>query len=110
MPLPRVVAAATAAVLVCAGVAQAQSTSSFTIVNQTGEAIVAVYAGPSTDPVWGPNILQQRIRSGETMILTLQTGRQGCLFDLKYDFADGDTFEEYEVDVCRIRGEEYILE
>jgi len=109
-PLVPMISAALLVAANAAHAAHAQNASSFTIVHRTGEAIVAVYAGPSTDDHWGDNILAERIRSDMTMEVTLQTGRFGCMFDLKYDFADGDTFEEYKVNVCNIRGEQYVLE
>ncbi|SDY65026.1 hypothetical protein SAMN05444340_11372 [Citreimonas salinaria] len=82
----------------------------FTLDNNTGYTITAVFAAPSEDDDWGPNILGERIAHRETMEVTLDTETSGCMWDLRYEFSDGEFFEEYEVDVCRISGESYILE
>lgn len=82
----------------------------FTLDNNTGYTITAVFAGPSDDEYWGPNILEEAIRHRESMEVTLDTENSGCMWDIRYEFADGDVFEEFDVDVCRIDGESYILE
>jgi hypothetical protein len=116
MPLPLLpsrhscaVAAFAAAALVSVTMAQAQSQSTFTLVNQTGYTMTAVFAGPSHDDDWGNNILSGRARNGETVTIKLRTGQFGCLFDLRYEFSDGDAFEEYEINVCRINGQNYVI-
>lgn len=83
---------------------------SFTLDNNTGYTVTAVFAGPSDADFWGPNILGERIGHWETMEVTLDTAQFGCMWDIRYEFADGDVFEEYDVDICRIDGESYTIE
>ena len=82
----------------------------FTLENKTGYTITAVYAGPSAENNWGPNILVEPIPHRQTLEVTLDTTTYGCMWDVRYEFADGDVFEEFEVDICRIDGENYTLE
>ena len=83
---------------------------SFEMVNSTGYTISGVYAGPSNESAWGPNVLEEAIANGETLVVTLDTSGYGCVWDLKFVFSDGDEHEEYEVDICRIDGQSYIIE
>lgn len=110
MSIRSVTAAVLAATLATASVAVAQSMVVFTVSNHTGVTLTAVYAGPSSSDNWGHNILDVPTRDGEGVVVTLDTGSGGCWFDLRYEFADGDVFEEYEVDVCAISGQDYVLE
>lgn len=110
MSIRSVTAAVLAATLATAPVAVAQSMVVFTVSNHTGVTLTAVYAGPSSSDHWGHNILDVPTRDGEGVVVTLDTGSGGCWFDLRYEFADGEVFEEYEVDVCAISGQDYVLE
>lgn len=83
---------------------------SFEMVNRTGYAITGIYAGPSNESSWGPNVLQGRINSGHTVVITLDSAGYGCSWDLKYVFSDGDEYEEYDVNICAIDGEQYIIQ
>jgi hypothetical protein len=35
---------------------------------------------------------------------------QECRYDFRYEFSDGDAYEEYAVNVCDIDGDEFIIE
>lgn len=98
------------AVLVICLALPATAESSFEMANETGYTITAVHAGPSNESFWGPNVLQGRIASGETVVITLDSTGYGCIWDLKYVFSDGDEFEEFEVDICSIDGDTYIIQ
>lgn len=111
MSIRSVTAAALAVALSAAApAALAQSMVVFTVENHTGSTLTAIFAGPSSSDDWGYNILDVPTRNGEGVVVTLDTGAGGCWFDLRYEFADGDVFEEYEVDVCAISGQDYVLE
>ncbi len=83
---------------------------SFEMVNETGHTITGVYAGPSNESSWGPNVLNGRIASGEVVVITLDSAGYGCIWDLKYVFSDGEEYDEYEVDICEIDGEKYVIQ
>lgn len=90
--------------------APAFADGTFEMVNRTGYTITGVYAGPSNESAWGPNVLESTITDGQTLVVTLDTDGYGCIWDLKYVFSDGDEVEEYEVDICRIDGTRYTIE
>ncbi len=81
----------------------------FDLVNKSDYMITEVYAGPSNENSWGDNILSGQIQPGEELIVTLDTDGYGCLWDIMYVFSDGDTFEEFEVDICKINGDQFII-
>lgn len=102
----------TAALLAAAAVSAAASAQSVfsevTIYNGSGVAITAVYAGPSSDPEWGYNTLDvAQVWPGDDLIVTMTNETGECFYDLRYDFEDGDVYEEYEVNICDINGERF---
>ena len=105
----RVFAAALLFAAVLSATASAQSVhSEVTIHNGSGVAITAVYAGPSSQPEWGYNTLDvDQVWPGEDLIITMSNDTAECLYDLRYDFADGEVYEEYEVNICAINGERF---
>lgn len=104
----RMFALALAVSLTATGAVIAQAFSStFTISNYSGSELIGVYAGPSSDPNWGLNILTEVIYHGEDFVVTLNDPVGNCYWDLRYEFADGTVFEEYEVDICVINGETF---
>ena len=62
----------------------------------------------SSSDDWGPNILRDRIRSGQTVTVTIDDARV-CEFDFRYEFSDKDAYEEYEIDICEIDGEQFVI-
>lgn len=40
----------------------------------------------------------------------LDSSGYGCIWDLKNVIFDGDEFEEYEVDICSIDGDKYVIQ
>ncbi|WP_417497625.1 hypothetical protein [Maricaulis sp.] len=105
----RLFAAALLAAAALSASATAQSVySQVTVYNGSGVAITAVFAGPSSQPDWGHNILDTaQVGSGEDLVVTLSNEDGECFYDLGYDFADGDVFEEYQVDICAANGQRF---
>jgi hypothetical protein len=76
-----------------------------------GYSLTAVYAGPSSYDEWGPNILDRQARQGDSVSVTIGLrDAQECRYDFRYEFSDGDAYEEYAVNVCDIDGDEFIIE
>lgn len=88
----------------------AAAAAGFDLVNKSGYTITEVYAGPSNESNWGDNILDGQIRNGEELEVTLDTSGYGCFWDVMYVFSDGDTFEEFDVDICTIDGDSFVIE
>ena len=93
-----------------ASVAQARSVS-FDVINNTGYTLTALYAGPSSFDDWGSNVLDRPAQDGTSVSITIQLPNANeCRFDFRYEFSDGDAYEEYAINVCEIDGDEYIIE
>jgi hypothetical protein len=93
-----------------ASVAQARSIS-FDVVNHTGYTLTAIYTGPSSFDDWGQNILDRPARHGESVTITIDLhDPRECRYDFRYEFSDGDAYEEYAINICDIHGEQYIIE
>lgn len=100
-------AVATAALL-CSSVASAKDVS-FSVVNKTDGTMKALYGGPSSSGNWGENILQGKIKPGQTLEVTIN-GTTTCKYDFRYELVDHEPLEEYGIDICAIDGEEFVIE
>lgn len=82
------------------------ASATFEVANKTKSTLTAIYGGPSSSDEWSDNVLREQIAPGETVTITL-SDLVGCKYDFKYDFADRETYEEYQVDVCAINGQSF---
>lgn len=80
--------------------------ATFDVANKTKATLTAIYGGPSSSDEWSDNFLSERIAPGETVTITI-TDMVGCKYDFKYDFADRQSYEEYEIDICKINGQSF---
>jgi hypothetical protein len=80
----------------------------FSVVNQTGSPMKALYGGPSSSGEWGSNILQGTIPSGGTLSVTIG-GTSVCQYDFRYEIEGHEPIEEYAVDICAIDGKEFVI-
>ncbi|WP_339739810.1 hypothetical protein [uncultured Maricaulis sp.] len=105
----RLFAAALLSAAALSASASAQSVySQITVYNDSGVAITAVFVGPSSQPDWGQNTLDTaQVWPGDDLVVTMSNENGECLYDLRYDFADGDVFEEYQVDICAANGQRF---
>jgi hypothetical protein len=92
------------AALVATNAAQSQSQSTaFTLVNRTSSPLIRFYASPSGTRSWEEDIMDGKIlRPGQSVRVTINDGRQACIYDIRGDFADGDKVEDYKVNICKI--------
>lgn len=104
----KIIAAAAAALALCSSIAHARDVS-FSVVNKTTGTMKALYGGPSSSGNWGSNILQGKIKPGETLSVTI-SDTSTCKYDFRYELDDSEPLEEYGVDICAIDGEEFVIE
>jgi hypothetical protein len=103
--------AACVAALAFSAPAFAQSESiSFDLVNDTDYTLVYLYISvPSTDS-WEEDILgDQVVGPGETVDVTIDDGLDGCEYDLRADFEDGESLILGSYDFCEIDGGEIVV-
>ena len=73
------------------------------IANKSGYTIVAFHASRSNLTDWQENILGgKKIPSGESMIIDIDDGTKGCIYDFKATFSDGDEVVSEKNDVCEL--------
>lgn len=105
----RFVQAAAAAALVLASSFAFAGSIDFTVQNETGYTLTGLYGGPSSEEDWGGNILSGRIPPGAEMQVSIQ-GANSCEWDFRYEFSDQESYEEYEVNICAIDGDVFVIE
>lgn len=69
----------------------------FTVYNNTGTNITALYLSDSSDSTWGSNDLSNLLYSGNSIRYSL-TG--GCQWDLRVQLANGGEITQYAIDTC----------
>ena len=69
-----------------------------TIENMSGADLTEFYASPVGTESWGANLLGAMIVAASNGPVTI-AGTQGCAYDLRMVFADGDVLED-SADIC----------
>ena len=92
-----------AASLVCAfSTAALASNADFTLVNKTGYQIDEVYVSAAAAKNWGTDIMgPNAIADGASVDVTFAHGASACMFDIKVVYADKDTAEFGNVNLCQ---------
>ncbi|MCK7595319.1 hypothetical protein [Pseudomarimonas salicorniae] len=102
--------AAATAILMCATIDSAAARDiGFTVVNKTGSTLDGLYGGPSSRDDWGDNLLGESIENGESVTITISNATV-CEFDFRYEVEGKEPYEEYEIDICEIDGEDFVIE
>lgn len=73
------------------------------IENQTGRVIWAIYGSRTSTQSWEEDILGENVLPpGESARINFDDGTGACAFDMKVVFPEGDSIEEYNIDVCTV--------
>ena len=73
----------------------------FTIVNNTGQAIMTLNVSPTESDEWGPDILGVDIlANGERAEISFERGEDRCEWDIRVTYEDGDTGDWRGIDLC----------
>lgn len=73
------------------------------IANKAGVTIVAFHASRANITDWEENILAgQKLKSGSSIVIDIDDGSGGCMFDFKAVFADGDEVVSEDNNVCEL--------
>ena len=79
----------------------AQSAPVFDLSNNTSVTLTELYISPTFADDWEEDILGTKVLSaGSTIEVTIDDGRETCIYDFLGIFADGDKVEDYDVNVC----------
>ncbi len=89
------------ALLVWAGLAWA-GTQDFTLVNNTGVVINAVYCSPSSENNWQEDVLGvDTLAAGESVTIKF-SGFEQCKWDLRIEDTDGNALEWTGLNLCDV--------
>lgn len=80
----------------------------FTVVNNTGATLDALYGGPSSSDDWGSNVLDSAIDDGGSVKVTI-TDTTVWKYDFRYEVEGKDPYEEYAIDICAIDGQQFVI-
>ncbi|MBD2099700.1 hypothetical protein [Leptolyngbya sp. FACHB-261] len=73
----------------------------FTVQNNSGSDIQYLYVSSSSENEWGEDILGQDVLpSGESTEVNFTDESNACRYDIKAVFEDGQSVEDYQVDLC----------
>lgn len=75
----------------------------FSVVNATGHVVVTLNVSPTTENVWGPDILGSSVlQAGQTAQVVFDRAEQQCNYDIRATYDDQDTSEMRNVNLCQV--------
>lgn len=75
----------------------------FEVINDTSVDLIAIFISPSSVDDWEQDVLGSDVLpSGYAMDVVVADGREDCFYDIQGIFEDGDTVEDYEIDLCEL--------
>lgn len=101
---PRTLALAGILTAALIGPAQAEDLS-FLLTNESDVAVTGFYVSHTGTSSWEENLLEGGyLDSGYEIDVIIADGLTTCVYDIRTEFEDGDSFEDYEVDLCDMDG------
>jgi hypothetical protein len=83
--------------------ATAGARQDFTIVNNTGQAVLTLNVSPTNETQWGPDILGRDIlANGESAQIQFERGDAQCNWDIRVTYQDGETGDFRNNNLCEI--------
>lgn len=100
----RLVVFAVSAIGLLAGPALAEDLS-FTLTNSTDYDVVGFYVSPAGVDAWEDNLLDGHyLAGGYEVDVLIADGRDVCTYDIRVEFEDGDSMDDYGIDICDLGG------
>ena len=97
---------ASIAAIVLALVATSAQAITITMNNRSSATMTSLRTGETSNPNWGPNILEERIAPGEAAEVTIPDELPGCRYDFRATFTDGSELDVRNIDICARDGGE----
>lgn len=86
----------------------AQTAHRVTIINETHHVMVRFYSTNSGRPLWGDDILGDRIlKPGQAVPIDVDDGSGACVYDFRAEFDDGSKLVRTGIDVCKLSSYRY---
>ncbi|MEH6633349.1 MAG: hypothetical protein V7776_21245 [Halopseudomonas aestusnigri] len=75
----------------------------FLLSNQSSSPIVAFHVSPVNSGEWESNLMEGGILdSGYEIGVLIADGMETCEYDIRAEFDDGDTLEDFDLDLCEL--------
>ena len=75
----------------------------FRVHNRTSFPIVELYVSNSRHSTWEENVLAGNLLTpGNSSWIRFSGNHNGCLYDIRAKFNDGDSVEDYQVNLCEV--------
>ena len=98
-------AAVAAAVVLSTGPAAVAEDLTFTLTNRSSADVTEFYTSPADIGQWEDNLLDGAyLPSGNEVSVTIGDGRTQCVYDLRFVFDGGQTWEDYDINLCETGG------
>ena len=100
--MKRIIAMALALSLSGAAVALAEDLE-FTLINVSNADVTAFHVSHAGTSSWEENLIAGGyLPAGNEIAILIADGRSTCVYDIRAEFADGQSFEDYGVDMCEL--------
>jgi len=86
-------------------VAQAQAQDvEFSLINNSSHTLTYLYVAPSNTEEWGDDLLGDSgiLEAGYEATVFIGDGSDQCLYDLRFETAEGAELDVFEVDICAL--------
>lgn len=76
----------------------------FTLTNDSSYTLTYFYASPSNDDSWGDDIFDELgvLEPGYEAAVFIGDGSDQCLYDFRFETAEGPELEVAEIDICEL--------
>ncbi|MBF0677343.1 MAG: hypothetical protein IR164_00220 [Devosia sp.] len=76
----------------------------FTLINNSSHTLTYLYVAPSNTEDWGDDLLGEKgiLEAGYEASVFIGDGSDQCLYDLRFETAEGAELDVYEVDICSL--------
>jgi fatty acid-binding protein DegV len=75
----------------------------FLLINQAPSPVVAFHVSSASSGSWENNLIAGGILDTDYEIsVIIADGLDTCVYDIRADFDDGQTFEDYGLDLCEL--------
>jgi hypothetical protein len=90
--------------LLASAIPAAAQNVEFTLINNSSQSLHYFYTSPSNADQWGEDLLGETgtLESGMEGTVFIGDGSDQCLYDFRFETAEGALLEVFEVDICTL--------
>ena len=73
----------------------------FTLTNQSSSGVIGFYVSHTGTNAWEENLIEGGVLpAGNEIEIEISDGRDVCEYDIKAEFEDGSSHEDYDLNLC----------